>query len=146
MNSPWASLNLLLPPTRTSRQRIAVAGGALLLLAALAWALWALLAPPKVDNSKQWFSVEFTTDNQAHPVHLTLPDGKEGIFDLLMIWSAGRPGTRGLEEKARSERGSSERFSIMRRSNMPSFPSGRDRCTGCAWLSVVNSTENHCLR
>ena len=85
MNSPWASLNFLLPSTRTPRQRTAVAGGALLLLAGLAWALWALLAPPKVDYSKQWFSVEFTTNNQAHPVHLTLPDGKEGVFDLLMI-------------------------------------------------------------
>lgn len=84
MNSPWASLNFLLPPTRTSRQRTAVAGGALLLLG-LGWALWALLAQPEVDYSKTWFSVEFTTDNQAHPVHLTLPDGKEGMFDLLMI-------------------------------------------------------------
>jgi hypothetical protein len=85
MNSPWASLKFLLPPTRTSRQRLAVAGGALLLLAGLAWGLWALLAPQKVDDSKTWFSVEFTTDSQAHPVHLTLPDGKEGLFDLLMI-------------------------------------------------------------
>ncbi len=86
MNSPsWASLNLLLPATRTPRQRLALAGGALLLLAGLAWGLWAFLATPKVDYSKTWFSVEFTTDNQAHPVHLTLPDGKEGMFDLLMI-------------------------------------------------------------
>jgi hypothetical protein len=85
MSSPLVSLNFLLPPTRTSRQRTAVAGGALLLLAALAWALWALLAPPKVDYSKTWFSVEFTTNNEAHPVHLTLPEGKEGMFDLLMI-------------------------------------------------------------
>ena len=85
MNNPWASLNLLLPCTRTPRQRLALAGGALLLLAGLAWGLWALLAPPKVDYSKTWFSVEFTTNNQAHPVHLTLPDGKEGMFDILMI-------------------------------------------------------------
>ncbi len=85
MNSPWASLNFLLPPTRTSRQRTAVAGGALLLLVGLGWALWALLAPSELDYSKKWFSVEFTTDNQAHPVHLTLPGGKEGMFDLLMI-------------------------------------------------------------
>jgi hypothetical protein len=85
MNNPWASLNFLLPPTRTSRQRTVVAGGALLLLTGLAWGFWTLLAPPKADYSKQWFSVEFTTDNQAHPVHLTLPDGKEGMFDILMI-------------------------------------------------------------
>ncbi len=85
MNSPWASLNFLLPPTRTPWQRTIVAGGALLLLAGLAWALWAFLAPPKADYRKQWFSVEFTTNNEAHPVHLTLPDGKEGMFDLLMI-------------------------------------------------------------
>jgi hypothetical protein len=38
-----------------------------------------------VDYSKTWFSLEFTTDNQAHPVHLTLPDGNEGMFDILMI-------------------------------------------------------------
>jgi hypothetical protein len=85
MNSAWASLNFLLPPRRSSRQRTVVAGGALLLLACLAWALWTLLAPAKEDYSKTWFSVEFTTDNQAHPVHLTLPGGKEGMFDLLMI-------------------------------------------------------------
>jgi hypothetical protein len=85
MNSPWASLNFLLPPTRTPRQRTVVAGGALLLLTGLAWGLWALLSPKKVDYGKAWFSVEFTTDNQAHPVHLTLPDGKEGMFDMLMI-------------------------------------------------------------
>ena len=85
MNSPWASLNLLLPSTRTPRQRLALAGGALLLLAGLAWGLWAFLSPQKVDYGKTWFSVEFTTDNQAHPVHLTLPDGKEGMFDILMI-------------------------------------------------------------
>jgi hypothetical protein len=85
MNSPWASLNFLLPPTRTSRQRYAVVGGALLLLAGLGWGFWALLSPQKVDYGKTWFSVEFTTDNQAHPVHLTLPDGKEGMFDILMI-------------------------------------------------------------
>ena len=85
MNSLWASLNLLLPSTRTPRQRLALAGGALLLLAGLAWGLWAFLSPQKVDYSKTWFSVEFTTNNQAHPVHLTLPDGKEGMFDILMI-------------------------------------------------------------
>ena len=85
MNSPWASLNFLLPPTRTPRQRLAVAGGALLLLICLAWGFWTLPTPEKVDYSKTWFSVEFTTDNQAHPVHLTLPDGKEGMFDILMI-------------------------------------------------------------
>jgi hypothetical protein len=85
MNSPWASLNFLLPPTRTPRQRTVVAGGALLLLAGLGWSIWTLLAPQELDYSKQWFTVEFTTDNQAHPVHLTLPDGKEGMFDILMI-------------------------------------------------------------
>ena len=85
MNSPWASLNFLLPPTRTSRQRLAVAGGALLLLGCSAWILWTLLAQPKEDYRRTWISVEFTTDNQAHPMHLTLPDGKEGLFDILMI-------------------------------------------------------------
>jgi hypothetical protein len=85
MNSAWASLKPYLPPSRTPRQRFAVAGGALLLLVGLGWSLWALLSPEKVDYGKTWFSVEFTTDNQAHPVHLTLPDGKEGLFDLLMI-------------------------------------------------------------
>ncbi|MCI4398720.1 MAG: hypothetical protein JHC34_07765, partial [Acidobacteria bacterium] len=74
-----------LPSGRTPRQRTLVAGGTLFLLAGLAWALWLLLASPKVDYSKQRFSVEFTTNNQAHPVHLTLPDGKEGMFDILMI-------------------------------------------------------------
>ncbi len=69
----------------TPRPRAAVAGGLLLLLAGLAWGLWVLLAPPKADYTRQWFSVEFTTNNQAHPVHLALPDGKEGIFDLLMV-------------------------------------------------------------
>jgi hypothetical protein len=43
------------------------------------------MAPPKVDYRKTWFSVEFKTNYEAHPVHLTLPDGKEGMFDLLMI-------------------------------------------------------------
>ncbi len=85
MNSAWASLNFLLPPTRTPRQRLALAGGALLLLVGLAWGFWTILTPENVDYSKTWFSVEFTTDNQAHPVHLTLPDGKEGMFDVLMI-------------------------------------------------------------
>ncbi len=85
MNNAWASLKSYLPPSRTSRHRTVVAGGALLLLAGLAWGLWALLFPQKMDYSKLWLSVEFTTDNQAHPVHLTLPDGKEGMFDILMI-------------------------------------------------------------
>ena len=85
MSDPWASLKPFLPPMRTSRQRFAVAGGALLLLTGMAWGLWPLLAPQKVDTSKTWFSVEFSTDNQAHPVHLTLPGGKEGMFDLLMV-------------------------------------------------------------
>ena len=85
MNNAWASLKSYLPPSRTSRHRTVVAGGALLLLAGLAWGLWALLFPQKMDYSKLWLSVEFTTDNQAHPVHLTLPDGKEGMFDLLMV-------------------------------------------------------------
>ena len=85
MNNPWASLKSHLPPMRTPRQRLALAGGALLLLVGLAWGFWTLLAPTKVDYDKTWFSVEFTTDNQAHPVHLTLPDGKEGMFDVLMI-------------------------------------------------------------
>jgi hypothetical protein len=74
-----------LPFGRTPRQRTLVAGGTLFLFAGLAWALWLLLASPKVDYSRQWFSVEFTTNNQAHPVHLTLPDGKEGMFDILTI-------------------------------------------------------------
>jgi len=85
MNNPWASLKSHLPPMRTPRQRLALAVGALLLLAGLAWGLWTFLAPQKMDYSKTWFSVEFTTNNQAHPVHLTLPDGKEGMFDILMI-------------------------------------------------------------
>ncbi len=85
MNSLWASLKSYLPPSRTSRKRYAVAGGALLLLAGLVWGFWTLLTPEKVDYSKTWFSVEFTTDNRAHPIHLTLPDGKEGMFDVLMI-------------------------------------------------------------
>ena len=85
MNSPWASLKSYLPPTRTSRQRTVVSGGALLLLAGLTCGLWTALAPQKVDYAKTWFSVEFTTDNQAHPMHLTMPDGKEGMFDILMI-------------------------------------------------------------
>ncbi len=42
-----------------------------------------------------------------------------------MIWSGGRPGTRGREENAKRERGSSDMFSIMRRSNMPSLPLGK---------------------
>jgi hypothetical protein len=74
-----------IPFGRTSRHRTAVAGGALLLLVGLAWGSRTLLTPEKEDCSKTWFSVEFTTNNEAHPVHLTLPDGKEGIFDLLMI-------------------------------------------------------------
>ena len=85
MSDPWASLKPFLPPMRTSRQRFAVAGGALLLLAGLVWGFLALMAPQKVDYNKTWLSMEFTTDNQAHPVHLTLPGGKEGIFDLLMV-------------------------------------------------------------
>ena len=85
MNSLWASLKSYLPPSRTSRQRYAVAGGALLLLVGFAWLLWTLLAQPKVDYRKTWFSVEFTTNNEAHPVHLTLPDGKEGMFDLMVV-------------------------------------------------------------
>lgn len=85
MSSPLASLKPFLPPLRTPRQRYAVAGGALLLLAGLTWGLWTLLATQKVDTQKIWFSMEFTTDNQAHPVHLALPDKKEGMFDILMI-------------------------------------------------------------
>lgn len=85
MNSLWASLKSYLPPSRTSRQRYAVAGGALLLLAGLCWGLWVLLSPQKVDYEETWFSLEFTTDNQAHPLHLTLPDGREGIFDLMAV-------------------------------------------------------------
>ena len=85
MSDPWASLKPFLPPMRTSRQRFAVAGGALLLLTALVWGCLALMAPQKVDYNKTWLSMEFTTDNQAHPVHLTLPGGKEGMFDLLMV-------------------------------------------------------------
>ena len=57
MNSPWASLKPYLPPMRTSRQRYAVAGGALLLLAGLGWGLWALMAPQKVDYSRTWFAL-----------------------------------------------------------------------------------------
>lgn len=85
MSDPWASLKPFLLHMRTSRQRFAVAGGALLLLAGLVWGFLALMAPQKVDCNKTWLSMEFTTDNQAHPVHLTLPGGKEGIFDLLMV-------------------------------------------------------------
>ena len=87
MNNAWASLKSYLPPMRTPRQRAAVARGVLLLLAVLVvslWAIWLLETPSEMEY-KQWLSVEFTTNNQAHPVHLTLPDGKEGMFDILMI-------------------------------------------------------------
>ena len=67
------------------RQRGLAAGGALLLAAVLAWGLYALLAPQEPDYRNTVFTREFTTDNMAHPVHLTLPDGKEGTFDILKV-------------------------------------------------------------
>ncbi len=84
MSSPRASYMPHLPPMRTSRQRLAVAGGALL-LGLFLWALWVYCDPGRVDLNRTWFSVEFTADNQAHPVHLTLPEGREGVFDLMVV-------------------------------------------------------------
>jgi hypothetical protein len=73
---------------RTPRQRAAAAGGALLLLAGLAWALWALwalLAPAKDDSSRTWFSQEFRTNNAAHPLDLAVPGADPRNVDLLMV-------------------------------------------------------------
>ncbi len=69
----------------TPRQRALAAGGALLLAAVLAWGLYALLAPGEPDYRNTVFTREFTTDNMAHPIHLTLPNGKEGTFDILKV-------------------------------------------------------------
>ncbi len=85
MSSPWASLRPHLPPMRTSRQRLAVAGGALLLLACLAWGLWAFLPPGKSDYRRTWFSQAFTTNNAAHPLYLTVPGVDQGNVDLLTV-------------------------------------------------------------
>lgn len=84
MNSPLASFKPLLPPMRTPRQRFALAGGALL-LGLFLWALWVYCDPGRLDLGKTWFSVEFTSDNGAHPVHLALTEGKEGVFDLMVV-------------------------------------------------------------
>ncbi|MFZ5984473.1 MAG: hypothetical protein ACOYXN_08920 [Acidobacteriota bacterium] len=84
MSSPRASFTPHLPPMRTPRQRLAVAGGALL-LGLFLWALWVYCDPGRLDLRKTWFSVEFTADNGAHPVHLTLPEGREGVFDLMVV-------------------------------------------------------------
>jgi|GEM_PF-2664464 len=152
-----------IPYGRTPRQRTAVAGGALLLLASLAWALWALLAPQKVDYSKTWFSVEFTTDNQAHPVHLTLPDGKEGIFDLLMIENlseeplsllafSSRPRIPGLPPDqvmtawAQWIATSRQGIIVQPRSTWVLNPNDLDRLPsfhGHTWISVFFSDERH---
>lgn len=163
MNSLWASLNFLLPSTRTPRQRLALAGGALLLLAGLAWGLWAFLAPQKVDSSKTWFSVEFTTDNQAHPVHLTLPDGKEGMFDILMIENlsdeplsllafSSRPRIQGLPPDqtmtawAQWIATSRQGIIVRPRSTWVLNPNDLDRLPsfhGHTWISVFFSHERH---
>ena len=84
MSNILASLMPHLPPMRTSRQRLAVAGGALL-LGLFLWALWVYCDPGRLDQRRTWFSVEFTADNGAHPVHLTLPEGREGVFDLMVV-------------------------------------------------------------
>ena len=84
MSNPHASFIPHLPPARTLRQRLAVAGGALLLGLFLG-ALWVYCDPERLDLRKTWFSVEFTADNGAHPVHLTLPEGREGVFDLMVV-------------------------------------------------------------
>ncbi|MGC8724898.1 MAG: hypothetical protein ACP5VF_13665 [Acidobacteriota bacterium] len=85
MNSSWTSLKSHLPPMRTPRQRLAVAGGALLLFAGIAWGLWALLAPAKDDASRTWFSQEFRTNNAAHPLDLAIPGVDQGEMDLLAV-------------------------------------------------------------
>jgi hypothetical protein len=63
---------------------LAVAGGALL-LGLFLWTLWVYCDSERADLRRMWFSVEFTSDNGAHPVHLTLPEGREGAFDLLVV-------------------------------------------------------------
>lgn len=57
----------------------------LLAAAAAAGALIGLLFVKKDVVPTEVLSVEITTDNQAHPLRLTLPDGKEGMFDILRI-------------------------------------------------------------
>ncbi len=69
----------------TPRQRALAAGGALLLAAVIAWGLHALLVPEELDYRNTVFTREFTTDNMAHPIRLTLPNGKEGTFDILKV-------------------------------------------------------------
>ena len=69
----------------TPRQRALAAGGALLLAAVIAWGLHALLALGEPDYRNTVFTREFTTDNMAHPIHRTLPGGKEETFDILKV-------------------------------------------------------------
>ena len=75
----------LLSLGRSPRQRAAVAGGALLLFAGIAWGLWPLMAPAKDDVSRTWFSQEFQTNNAAHPLYLTAPGSDQRETDLLSV-------------------------------------------------------------
>ena len=74
-----------IPFGRTPRQRLAAAGGALLLSAGIAWGLWALMAPAKDDASRTWFSQEFRANNAAHPLYLTVPGVDQRNVDLLTV-------------------------------------------------------------
>jgi hypothetical protein len=63
-----------------------VALGAVALVAAcLGWVNYWLVPARKPDYSRKWVSVEFTTNNTAHPMHLSVPEVDNGNYDLLMV-------------------------------------------------------------
>ena len=165
MNSPWASLKSHFPPMRTPRQRAAVARGVLLFLGVLVVGIWAIcvLETPSEMEYKQWLSVEFTTNNQAHPVHLTLPDGKEGMFDILMIENLseeplsllafssrprvpGLPADQTMSAWAQWIATSRQGIIVQPRSTWVLNPNDLDRLPsfhGHTWISVFFSHERH---
>ena len=67
------------------RQQYTAACIAVLMAVGLSLAVYFLFPRREPDYRKQWFSVEFVTNNTAHPMHVSLPGADKGNYDLVMI-------------------------------------------------------------